>query len=252
MYNPKSYEYMNKSPYQLNYASGRRQMYDLASRKKRAIRIIKTLEHFLGKKTLGSLVVLDIGSSTGIIDSILAEKFKKVIGCDIDLNAISFAKENFKKKNLSFKLEDAMKLTFPKESFDVVICAQVYEHVPNPGKMFAEIHRVLKKGGVCYLAALNRLWPIEPHYNLPFLSYLPKSLANIYVKLMGKASNYYETTMTYWGLTKLTNKFLKIDYTTKILAQPKKFGYQTPPILRFLASCLKYFTPTFFWILVKK
>ena len=34
---------------------------------------------------------------------------------------------------------------------------------------------------------------MEPHYNLPFLSYLPKSTANYYVRFTGKAKKYYET-----------------------------------------------------------
>lgn len=238
------------SKYQLNYASGRPQMYDRVSREIRAKRIIKTLEDYCGD--LKNLTLLDLGSSTGIIDNILATKFKRVTGCDIDKHAITYASKNFKKRNLEFKLEDAMNLSFKNKSFDVVICAQVYEHVPNPEKMFNEIYRVLKKNGVCYLAALNKLWPIEPHYNLPFLSYLPKNLANLYIKLTRKADKYYETTMTYWELTKLVEKFTKVDYTEKILTYPKKFGYQTPWIPKFIAKHLRYFTPTLFWILVKK
>lgn len=240
--------------YQLDYAAGRPQMYDYSSRKRKALRMVKALaNHFGDEKNLKKLTVLDIGSSTGIIDSVLAKNFKKVLGTDIDKNAVSFAKKNFGSKNLEFKVEDAMKLSFKNNSFDVIICSQIYEHVPDSTKLFSEIYRVLKKDGVCYLAALNRLWPLEPHYNLPFLSWLPKPLANIYMRATGKGGKYFETPETYWKLKTLTKKFTPIDYTEKILKNPKKFAYpEIPKFISLISPLLKYLTPTFFWILIKE
>lgn len=247
-----------KKIYQKEYASIRPQMYDEKSRKEKGKRIVLTLSDYFGKKELKNKVVLDVGASTGIIDNVIADHVKKLVGTDIDQGAIAFAKKQFKKNNLIFKTEDAMKLTFKDNSFDVVICTHVYEHVPNADKLFREIYRVLKPGGVCYLAAINALWPMEPHYDLPFLSYVPKSLANIYIRVKGK-KEYYETPVTYWGLMKLTNKFERLDYTQKILMNPKKFGYsslilsQIPRFLLTIASIIsKYIAPTTFWLLVKK
>lgn len=239
------------SKYQLEYASGRPQMYDHTSRASRAKRIVKLLAKHYDLKILSKLTVLDVGASTGIIDNELATTFKKVVGIDIDKGGIEFAKKKFKKKNLQFKIGDAMNLKFGNESFDVVICAQVYEHVPSAKRLFDEIYRVLKPGGACYLAAINKLWPWEPHYNLPFLSWLPKSLANKYVSTMGKANTYYETPMSYWQLENLTEKFKRIDFTPKILSNPKNFGYSHKSIPTPLSQILRFFTPTFFWLLIK-
>ena len=233
------------------YSDIRPQMHDFASRKLKAIRIIKTLENFLGNNKLKKLKILDVGSSTGIIDSVLATKLGEVWGIDIDKKGVNFAQKNFKYKNLHFKIGSALKLEFDNNMFDVVICAHVYEHVANPKKLFDEIYRVLQPGGVCYLAAINALWPIKPHYNLPFLSWLPKNLGNFYVKVFGKAKKYYENPMFYYQLKNLVKKFKITDYTVKILTSPKKFGYQNPPIPKFLANYLKYLTPTFFWLLTK-
>lgn len=244
--------------YQLNYAAGRPQMYDKQARENKALRIIKTLENFLGKEKLKKLSVLDVGSSSGIIDNFLANKFKKVVGIDIDKKAVMFARRKFNRKNLTFKVDDAINLSFKNEKFDVVICAQVYEHVPDAKKLFSEIYRVLSPGGVCYLAAINGLWPWEPHYNLPFLSYLPKSIANLYVRLFKKAQKYYENPKSYWELKKLTKEFKKIEYTQKILRKPKFFGYGNIitgiwlPAAYLLSPLSKYFAPTFFWLLVKE
>lgn len=235
--------------YQVNYATTRSQMYNQTSRVQKAQRIIKTLEDYLGNN-LSKLRLLDIGSSTGIITSTLSKHFKEVVGIDIDRGAVAYAKKTFKYKNLTFKLEDSMKLNFPANSFDVVVCAQIYEHVPDPKKLFAEIYRVLKPEGVCYLAAVNKLWPIEPHYNLPFLSFLPKPMANFYIRLTGKASNYYETLLSYWQLKDLTKDFISIEYTEKILTDPKKFAYNIPS-LGIFSYFGKFLAPTLFWILVK-
>ena len=42
---------------------------------------------------------------------------------------------------------DATQMTFPDNSFDVVIAISVMEHVSNPELFLSEVYRVLKKGG---------------------------------------------------------------------------------------------------------
>lgn len=244
--------------YQPNYASGRKQMYDVNSRKIKAQRMVKLLANYFGSKKLKKLSVLDIGSSTGIIANELAESFQKVTGMDIDTDGVKFAQKKFKKNNLKFQVGDAMSMPFENSSFDIVICAHVYEHVPNDRKLMKEIYRVLKPGGTCYFAAINALWPIEPHYNLPFLSWLPKNLAHRYVRLFNKANEYYESPRFKPGLKKITSKFKVIDYTDKILANPSQYGFDdqikglVAIFAKILAPLSKEFAPTFFWLLVKE
>lgn len=236
------------------------EMYNQKTRELRALRIIKTLEHFFKKKSLKQMTLLDVGSSTGIIDNYLAKYLKKVTGIDVDESGIKFAKKQFKKPNLKFLLGSGLDLKFKDRSFDIIICTQVYEHVPDPKKLFSEIHRVLKPGGIVYFAAINRLWIIEPHYRLPFLSWFPKKIANIYVKVFGKARCYYESPLSYYGLKNLTNKFKIYDYTNTIVLNPEKFSYPTylpnNKFIKLLISGLypisKLFYPAYIWILQKE
>lgn len=243
--------------YQEEYAAGRPQMYDSRSRVLRAKRMVLTLGDHFGKANIQNLKVLDVGSSTGIIDNYLASHFANVLGIDIDAGAVKFASQKFTKTNLTFKVGDAMQLRMGANKYDVVICAQIYEHVPDPHKLMAEIYKVLKPSGVCYFAALNKWWPWEPHYNLPFLAWLPKSLANKYLKLIRGIDPYYETLLSYPQLRRLVSKFRIIDYTPRILAHPKKYGYNSSlpvplqSLVKLAAPVAKFITPTVFWVLEK-
>ena len=216
-------------------------MYDSKSRIDKAKKIRSVLEHYLGKKNLDELRVMDIGCSTGIIDDYLSNFFKSLTGIDIDNKAIEYSKRNFEKTNLKFEIGDGLNLKFNDNSFDLVICTQTYEHVSSSKKLFSEIYRVLKKGGICYLTAMNKLWPLEPHYKIPFLSWLPKRIVPFYL----------ESPKTYWQLRKEVSKFHLTDYTEKILTNPKKFNYNIVRLPEIIANNLKFFTPSFVWILEK-
>lgn len=246
--------------YQLDYAAGRPEMYDKKSRILRADRAVKVLEDHFGKGKLKSMSALNIGSSTGIIDNALAAKVGKMTGVDIDEKAVKHAKKSFKRKNLKFEIGDGMKLKFKKNTFDIVFCMQIYEHVPDDTILFKEIFRVLKPGGVCYFAAGNRFWPLEYHYNLLFLSWFPKKISNIYLRLLGRGDSYYENLRSYRSLEALTKKFKRVDYTQKILKSPKKYKYEDKlpsgkirtRFASMFSPIIRYFAPTFFWILEKK
>ncbi len=48
---------------------------------------------------------------------------------------------------------DAQRLPFAAASFDCAMCQEVLEHVPEPHRVMAELHRVLRPGGYLYLTA---------------------------------------------------------------------------------------------------
>jgi len=247
-----------KRGYQYNFSSTPAGMHDLVSRERKAKTMVAILEDFLGKP-LNKLSVLDVGGSAGVIDNYLADHFLSVIGIDIDEPAIELAKNQFKKTNLEFQLGDAMQLSFSDNTFDVVVCSQIYEHVPSPERMIAEIARVLVPGGVCYFAASNRLMWNEPHYNLPLLSAIPRPLAHLYIKLAKKAEYYYEQHYTYWGLKKLVMPLILNDYSEKVISNPDKFhvdymiqnGSLKAAIAKFIISRIPWISPGYIWLLEK-
>lgn len=234
-------------------------MYNREARERKAATILAVIDDYFGNSTTSTLNLLDVGSSTGIIDNFLADYFARVTGTDIDREAIQYAQKNFKRDNLEYREADVMRLDFAEASYDVVICTHIYEHVPDAQKMIHEIYRVLNPGGICYFAAGNRLSLMEPHYRLPFLSILPRPLAHLYMKLVGKGNYYHEKHLTLIGLKKMVSSFKVHDYTGKIIRHPEKFSaeYMLKPgsfkhaLAKLIVNYTYWLCPTYIWILEK-
>lgn len=177
--------------------------------------------------------VLDLACSSGVISNYLASHFKTVHAVDSDGYALELAKNEFAAtRNLKFQRMDGLSLKFKNNSFDVVICNQVYNFVDDPQRLVDEIYRVLKPGGVCFFGARNRLSLIEPQYGIPFISLFPSILP------FGKKYMYI------WQIKKLLSNFTIYDYTLKVLNNPNKYGFKKvakySSILRLLPLNLLY------------
>ncbi|MHB8883321.1 MAG: class I SAM-dependent methyltransferase [Thermodesulfovibrionales bacterium] len=95
---------------------------------------------------------LEIGCGSGIGAQVIVEQFgaEKVIATDIDPEQIERARNNLMpafKDRIEFKLEDAMALAEPDETFDAVFSFGVLHHMEDWRKAVKEISRVLKGGG---------------------------------------------------------------------------------------------------------
>lgn len=127
--------------------------------------------------------IADVGAGTGIIKNALEVEFAKPIyGFDIDY---AFIVERGRMAGA-----DATRLPVRPESFDMILLNHIYEHVSDQAALFREAYRVLKPGGVAYVSAGNRLALMEPHYRLPFLSWLPNPLADRYVRWTRRGPGY--------------------------------------------------------------
>ena len=111
-------------------------MHDAEMREQKAIKMLFILNDYYSGK-LEAFSLLDIGCSTGIITNRLNKKFSKVVRFDIDKEAIKYAQKNFRSDNLQFSIQDSMNIGFPDKSFDVVVCAHIYEHVPESRQLLS-------------------------------------------------------------------------------------------------------------------
>lgn len=97
-------------------------------------------------------IVLDTACGVGYGSYYLSEVAKEVIGIDISENAVTYAKEHYRRENIQFRLMDAQRLEFPDKYFDVVCSFELLEHLKDPERYLTEVKRVLKKGGICIIS----------------------------------------------------------------------------------------------------
>lgn len=248
---------MTQRGYQMEYSRDNEEMHSIEGRQRKARTMLCVLREAIGSR-LEHATALNLGCSTGIIDETLAPHVSAMMGVDIDLPAIELARAKRTAINLEFAVEDAMQLSFADARFDVVICSQVYEHVPDPHRMMSEIHRVLKPGGLCYFAATNRWSVMEKHYHLPFLSWLPPKLADTYVRSLGRGDAYYERHLGPGPLRALVRQFRLEDWTGRILDSPGDYeaeylfpGRLSRTVARAVYRIAPVMFPGFIWVLWK-
>jgi SAM-dependent methyltransferase len=209
---------------QLAYSELMDTMLDEEHRRGKARKILAVLRHFLGRDELSGRVVADVGCSAGYIaDELSSAGASRVLGFDIDVPGLGKAQQRFG-GHVQFCCASGDRLPLPDQSLDVVVFNHIYEHVVDPDAVVAELGRVLRPGGVMYLGLGNRLGVIEPHYRLPFLSWLPGPVADRYVRASGRADHYYERFRTRPGLRALLSGYHVWDYTLPVLTAPRMFA----------------------------
>ncbi|ETK33537.1 class I SAM-dependent methyltransferase [Microbispora sp. ATCC PTA-5024] len=215
---------------QLEYSEFQAAMLDEEKRRRKAAKIIAVLAHFLGRQdapageVLAGLTVADVGCSAGFIaDELAVAGAERTFGLDIDVPGLRKAAGRFGER-VRFVCANGEALPFPDGSVDVLVFNHIYEHVVDPDAVVRDMRRVLSDDGVLYLGLGNRLGVVEPHYKLPFLSYLPPAAADRYVRAFGRADNYYERFRTRAGLRRMLSGFHVWDYTFPVLASPERFA----------------------------
>jgi MPBQ/MSBQ methyltransferase len=102
--------------------------------------------------------LLDVGCGIGGSSRILARDYGfAVTGITISPKQVARAKELTPPDvNARFLVDDAMALSFPDESFDVVWSIEAGPHMPDKAVFAQELLRVLKPGGVLVVADWNQ------------------------------------------------------------------------------------------------
>jgi ubiquinone/menaquinone biosynthesis C-methylase UbiE len=245
---------------QRNYSAqpaARAAQYDREGRERKAMKALAVMKDAFGD--LSGLSLLDVACSAGGMTLTYASRFARTVGLDIDEPALRHAAAR-RRPGLDYLLGDGSRLPFADESFDAVACTQVYEHVPDPERMMHEIRRVLRPGGGCYFSATNRLKLVEDHYGPVFgLSLLPKPLAHMTLRMLGRGTYYYETLRTVWSLRRLARGFQIVDYTRRIIDDPERFfatemivpGSRAQAAARWVVRHAYWAVPGYVWLLRK-
>jgi SAM-dependent methyltransferase len=159
---------------------------DRESRFQKAAKIIRMLGE---RRFAEARDLLEVGCGSGIISNALSEAGQgRLIVAAVDVTDNRIEKEGY-----SFQQVPDTRLPYTDASFDIVVSNHVIEHVGERNAQLqhlSEIKRVLRPGGVIYLAVPNKWRLVEPHYRLPLLSWLPPALGDGYVRATGRGTHY--------------------------------------------------------------
>ena len=196
--------------------------------------------------------ILDAGCGIGFTSLGLARLCREVVGVEpSDGIEIAFARlEAEPQANLTFRREAAEEVD-EVDAYDAVLLDNVFEHVAKKREALAAVTRALKPGGVLLLIVPNLLWPIEHHYGLPFLGWMPLKLANLYLRITKRGTDFTECSygVTYFGMRRHLQRCPELTYRFVTPAQLSWTTAGTKWHYRWGVALLKRFP--FLWCISK-
>jgi ubiquinone/menaquinone biosynthesis C-methylase UbiE len=122
--------------------------------------------------------VIELGCGPGFYSCVLAERFRElsVIGIDRSPSQLTYAREKRNAlglNNCRFQSDNVLELSHPDDSFDVLVASRLFTVLPNRRRAVAEMFRVLRPGGRCFIAEPRwAFWASIPLFTLWLLATL--------------------------------------------------------------------------------
>jgi SAM-dependent methyltransferase len=91
--------------------------------------------------------VLDVGCGEGVLTSEWAERLRdgRIVGIDLEDPKLKAEWAKRRRPNLEYRAEEATRLSFTNDEFDMATAIEVLEHVPEPEQTLAEMARVAER-----------------------------------------------------------------------------------------------------------
>jgi arsenite methyltransferase len=101
--------------------------------------------------------LIELGCGPGFYSCRLAERFPdmSVTGVDRSESQLHWAREragDLGLNNCHFRRINALKLSYADSEFDIVVASRLFTILPQQDRAVAEMYRVLKPGGRCFIA----------------------------------------------------------------------------------------------------
>lgn len=117
------------------------------------------LEYIQKHAEIAGKNVLDMGCGGGILTESLAKAGAIATGIDMSDDAISIAKQHAEKSDLKIHYERTRIEDFSAlhpNTFDVITCMEMLEHVPDPFSIVEAASQLLKPNGYLFFSTINR------------------------------------------------------------------------------------------------
>ena len=190
--------------------------------------------------------ILDLGCGAGDMSVAASKRCSFVVGLDKSREEVKKASRRASLGNIvgiDFMVANALFLPFSENAFDIVIAYDLYEYFDDKNPLLKEILRVVNEGRILCITTGNRFFPLDRHTMLPFVDYLPKKLATVYVKLMRRRDAYTIFEPTYWSLRRELSKYFRIvsidgDSAIRLAEAAHSSYFQKYGLLRHVAIAL--------------
>lgn len=120
--------------------------------------------------------LIELGCGPGFYSCRLAERFPelRVVGVDRSPNQLKWAREKAGRLGLEhcrFLSDNVLALSHVDSSFDVLIASRLFTVLPNRTRALAEMYRILRPGGRCFVAESRyAFWASIPLYTMWLLA----------------------------------------------------------------------------------
>ncbi len=100
--------------------------------------------------------ILDLGCGKSFITAEIKKQSPgaELSGLDYSLSAIDFAAQKF--KEIDFCVANALDPPYASNYFDLVVCNNLWEHVPDPLNLLEKIRKITKPGGYLIISTPSR------------------------------------------------------------------------------------------------
>ncbi|MEM6342611.1 MAG: class I SAM-dependent methyltransferase [Bacteroidota bacterium] len=152
---------------------------------------MEILESMIAEKlppsSTASLKILNVGAATGASSQML-ERFGEVTSLEYDKECCQFLAE---KVGIQALNASVLELPFADNSFDLICCFDVIEHVEDDDTAVQEMQRVLKEGGHLFITvpAFMFLWSHHDEINHHYRRYTRPQLLSVVNKQGLKVKN---------------------------------------------------------------
>ncbi len=113
---------------------------------------------------------LEIGFGAGVYLRALAAHYNEVVATDVNPSQVEYVRARTADlANLRIEVDDITESHLPAHGFDLVLCSEVLEHIPDTRGAFAGIQRIIAPGGFLLASTPQRYSLMELACKLAFM-----------------------------------------------------------------------------------